>query len=70
MKKHTLVLLISIILLPSLADAQRWKRFRRQFIFGVGVTNFLGDLGGANQIGRDFIYDLDFAATRPSLLVG
>ena len=70
MKKHTLILLISIILLPSLADAQRWKRFRRQFIFGVGVTNFLGDLGGANQIGRDFIYDLDFAATRPSLLVG
>ena len=53
-----------------MADAQRWKRYRRQFIVGAGVTNFLGDLGGANAIGRDFIYDLDLAATRPSILVG
>lgn len=70
MKKHFLLVVVLIVLIPNLADAQRWKRFRKQFTFGVGVTNFLGDLGGANQEGRDFIYDLDFAATRPSLLVG
>lgn len=70
MKKHIILALLAIILLPSFADAQRWKRYRRQFIFGVGVTNFLGDLGGSNKIGRDFIYDLDLPATRPSLMVG
>jgi hypothetical protein len=70
MKKHLTILILSILLLPHFADAQRWKRYRRQFIVGVGVTNFLGDLGGGNDLGRDFIWDLDFQATRPSLLVG
>lgn len=70
MKKHIVITLVLVALLPNLADAQRWKRFRRQVIGGVGVTNFLGDLGGANQIGRDFVYDLDFQSTRPSLLIG
>lgn len=70
MKKHILITLIAIVLLPNLADAQRWKRFRRQLIGGVGVTNFLGDLGGGSGIGRDFIWDLDIPATRPSLMLG
>ena len=70
MKKHVVIALLAVILLPNFADAQRWKRFRRQVIGGVGVTNILGDLGGADQIGRDFLYDLELQATRPSLLVG
>lgn len=57
-------------MLPSFADAQRWKQYRRQVIGGIGVTNFLGDLGGANKIGRDGLYDLDFVSTRPSLMIG
>jgi hypothetical protein len=68
--KKILFVLIIILTLPSIADAQRWKQYRRQVIGGAGVTNFLGDLGGGNDIGRDFVWDLDFAATRPSLLVG
>jgi hypothetical protein len=70
MKKHLLITLIAVILLPHLADAQRWKRFRSQVIGGIGVTNFLGDLGGGPGIGRDFIWDLDLPATRPSLMIG
>ena len=70
MKRKLLIALLTILLLPNLADAQRWKRFRRQIVGGIGVTNFLGDLGGANQIGRDFVYDLDIQSTRPSLLIG
>lgn len=69
MKKIFFVFAV-ILLLPSIADAQRWKQYRRQIIGGIGVTNFLGDLGGANDIGRDVLWDLDFAATRPSLMVG
>lgn len=70
MRKQILIALIAIVLLPNLADAQRWKRFRRQIIGGVGVTNFLGDLGGGSGIGRDFVWDLDFEATRPSMMIG
>lgn len=70
MKKNLLIALVAIVLLPNIADAQRWKRFRRQLIGGIGVTNFLGDLGGGSGIGRDFIWDLDLPATRPSLMVG
>jgi len=70
MKKHLLIFLIAIVLLPNVADAQRWKRFRSQLIGGIGVTNFLGDLGGGSGIGRDFIWDLNLPATRPSLMVG
>lgn len=70
MRRIIVILLIGLWILPNLADAQRWKRFRRQFIGGVGVTNFLGDLGGGNNVGRGGPLDLDFAATRPSLLIG
>jgi len=67
------VLVISFLifwLIPQFAEAQRWKRFRRQFIGGIGVTNFLGDLGGGNNEGRGGPADLDLAATRPGLTFG
>lgn len=70
MKRILFLSLIVFVLLPNFADAQRWKRYRRQIVGGIGVTNFLGDLGGANAIGRDGPIDLDFGATRPSLFVG
>lgn len=59
-----------LMLLPHFVEAQRWKQYRRQVIGGVGVTNFLGDLGGGNDIGRDGPADLDIPATRPSLFIG
>lgn len=42
------------------------KKPRPEFIVGVGAANFLGELGGANQIGTFFVKDLEFKATRPS----
>ncbi len=68
--RKLLPILAFILLLPSTADAQRWKQYRRQFIAGVGVTNFLGDLGGGNDIAQDGPLDLNLAATRPSLMIG
>ena len=70
MRKVVVILFLILWILPNIADAQRWKRFRRQFVGGIGVTNFLGDLGGGNDIGRDGPMDLDLAATRPALLIG
>lgn len=46
------------------AEAQRWKRFRYEVVYGIGATNFLGELGGANQIGTDYFRDLEISMTR------
>jgi len=37
---------------------------------GLGVTNFLGELGGANDIGTNFAKDFDIQATRWSYQMG
>lgn len=66
------ILIIAIILLPVLSKAQgnRWKRFRYEVVLGLGATNFLGELGGANQIGTDYYRDLEFRMTRPAVNLG
>ncbi len=65
MKKLTIIL--TLLVLPSLLFAQRsrqrWKANRTEFQFGIGVTNFLGELGGANQIGTDYFKDLELSET-------
>lgn len=45
------------------------KKPRPEFIIGVGASNFLGELGGANQVGTFFVRDMEFKATRPSAQV-
>ncbi|MBK6775574.1 MAG: hypothetical protein IPG74_06905 [Flavobacteriales bacterium] len=37
---------------------------------GMGVSNFLGELGGRNQIGSPFVWDLEFSQTKPALSIG
>jgi hypothetical protein len=44
-----------------------WKGQRKEFFFGIGATNFLGDLGGLNRVGTDYSFmDLEWSATRMS----
>ena len=70
---------IIICLFISEADAQRRRRggfthqkppYRYEYIFSLGATNFLGDLGGADQIGTHGFKDLEFVLTRPTLGAG
>lgn len=74
MKKHLLVSLLLLLMIPSLSSAQRararWKAYRYEWSGGIGVSNFLGELGGANQIGTNGFKDLELSATRPALCVG
>ncbi len=53
-------------------NSQRnWSLNKKEFIFGVGAMNFLGDLGGRNRIGTDYSpVDLDFGATSIGGLIG
>ncbi len=64
------IILCLIVLLPSLANAQRWKRQRYEWVTAIGATQFLGDVGGRNQIGSDWFFDMDAASTRYVLNVG
>ncbi|MFH2141416.1 MAG: hypothetical protein ABIJ97_03265 [Bacteroidota bacterium] len=68
MKNLTILILLLTILFIEVGQSQRsarWRRMRYEIIYGVGVTNFLGELGGANRVGSNFVRDMEFIATRP-----
>lgn len=70
--KFKAVILVCLVVVPALSIAQgnRWKRFRYEAVAGIGATNFLGELGGADQIGTDFYKDLELKLTRPAVNLG
>lgn len=68
MNKKALVL--CLLILPTLVNAQRWKRQRYEWVTAIGATQFLGDVGGRNQIGSDWFFDMDAASTRYVLNLG
>ncbi len=41
-----------------------------ELMAGVGFTQFMGDAGGADQVGTNFLADFDFASLRPSFMIG
>jgi hypothetical protein len=71
MKRRALTLFILILVgIPSLVSAQRWKRQRYEFSIGAGASNFLGDLGGADQIGTHYFKDFEWTMTRFAAAIG
>src|SRR5215217_4103934 len=65
-----LTILLFLVTLPSLLNAQRWKRSRYELSFGAGVSNFLGELGGANQIGTHGFKDFEWSLTNFAASIG
>ena len=74
--KHYKIYLAVLILMVSLSsnvsaqqftNASYWKNQRHSFAFGIGAANFLGELGGRDQIGTRFIYDMEWSETKPAL---
>lgn len=65
-----LLLILLLCLAGQHIDAQTWRYVRNEVSFGVGASNFLGDLGGAKGIGTHGIKDLKLAMTRPSIQIG
>jgi hypothetical protein len=71
MKKYLLILLLMVpVMLRAQMVSQRWKAYRYEFSFGIGASNFLGDLGGANQVGTHFARDLELSQTRFAFAAG
>ena len=45
---------------------RNWSLNKKELVFGGGATQFLGDLGGRSQIGKDYsLADLDWPMKRP-----
>lgn len=72
--KKLYILFVIGLLLPGIVSAQRyrqrWKSYRSEIHFGVGPSNFLGELGGADQIGTNYFKDLEFSETRLAISAG
>lgn len=51
-------------------NSNYWKSHRSELSVGLGVSNFLGELGGRDQIGSPFIWDLELSQTKPAFSVG
>jgi hypothetical protein len=65
------VLLLAVLLGTFFnSDAQRWKHYRWETIYGAGISNCLTDLGGADTYGRNGLQDYDWRSTRPTIMVG
>lgn len=70
MFKSLPIFILSFLLLPIVSYSQSWKYYRQEIHVGIGASNFLGELGGANQIGTNRLRDLEFSLTRPTINVG
>lgn len=68
MRKFIVTLFFFVFCLNS--SAQAWKTVRHEVYFGVGASNFLGDLGGAKGLGTHGIKDLKFQMTRSTVMIG
>jgi hypothetical protein len=64
------ILSIILLLAASTSYAQNWRFFRHEIQAGIGASAFLGELGGANKVGTNFLNDLEFNLTRPNFKVG
>ena len=75
--KHIVTLLLLFTVTFSYAqhtnfNTQRnWSLNKKEVMFGIGATQFLGDLGGKDQIGKDYsLADLDLPSTGIGGMIG
>jgi hypothetical protein len=69
MRKVILILLL-FVLTATVADAQRWKRYRHEIWGGVGATSMLAELGGGPEEASDLFFDINGNATRFAIAGG
>ena len=62
--------LVFLTFISTVGKAQRWKRERIEFVGGIGITNFLGDLGGSRLEGTNGLKDFDVQSSRYAIGAG
>lgn len=50
---------------------RNWSLNKKEIMFGGGATQFLGDLGGRDQVGKDYsLADIDWRSTNWNAMIG
>lgn len=63
--------LISFSQASNFNSKKNWKMNRKELMIQAGATQFLGDLGGRDQIGTDYsLVDIDFPSTSLNAAIG
>lgn len=70
MKKIFVIFILLTLIVVTGTQAQRWKKVRYEFVYGIGASNFLGDLGGGNGPSKHNFTEMDLGATRPAIFTG
>ena len=82
MRSRTVVLNLFVLLSLALASSiqaqhtnfntqRNWSLNKKEILFGIGVTQFTGDLGGRDRIGKDFsLVDIDLPSTGLGGMIG
>ncbi|MDO8999124.1 MAG: DUF6089 family protein [Bacteroidota bacterium] len=75
MRKVLILFILSFFVLVSEAQnftrPGEWKKYRKEVFISIGTSNFLGDLGGRDQIGKDYSpVDLELSQTRTAFGLG
>lgn len=64
--KRSFLALLIFALLPTLGQAQRWKKYRMEVGGSLGTSFFLSDVGGYQDVPKNNLGDLNFKSTRLS----
>ncbi len=70
MKSYKYILLFSLLIIPTLVFSQKWKLSRSEYVYGIGISNYFGDIGGSSKADAFAVADFDIAYSRPVLAVG
>ncbi len=70
MKAFKKISVIILLLIPLSGFSQKWKLSRSEYIYGIGISNYFGDIGGSESADASRFLDLDFGASRPVLTGG
>lgn len=70
MKAFKFLIFLIFLLIPILGFSQKWKLSRSEYVYGVGISNYFGDIGGASKADASALADFDIAYTRPVLAIG
>ena len=70
MRILSLLIITTILFCTQESQAQRWKKYRHEVLFGVGATSFLGELGGGAGPGYNLFLDFDGKSSRYLLTGG
>ena len=70
MKIVKTILFILLMIISTTSFSQRWKLSRSELVYGVGVSNYFGDIGGAIGSNALGFGDIDIMSSRPVLAIG